>query len=187
MVILCCANETVVIVENRIGPFDFAGKLMMESQLISDFGQGYVQTLQVGDEILGKKHIYYVSDEKLWVEISLSHVLDKNLERMVESILVTKKELCDKKFKPKKSFGPLITSKGITIGDPIDKVLNVYGNPSISLDISKDKLFSVLVENLKLKSGKVLRYLTTRPDELLFAEFYFDAEGLHSILISASE
>jgi hypothetical protein len=186
-VTLCYANETIVRVDTQIGPFDLAGKLMVESQLISDFGQGYVQILQVGDEILGKKHIYYVADKKLWVEISLSHVLDKNLERMVESILVTKKELCDKKFNPKKSFGPLITSKGIKIDDPIDKVLNVYGKPTITIDIAKDKLFSALVENLKLKNGKVLRYLTSRTDELFFAEFYFNEERLHSLLISASE
>jgi hypothetical protein len=159
----------------------------MEPQLLSDFGQGHIFIYQVGGEIFGKKHIYYVSVENLWVEISLSHVLDSNLERMVESILVTKKELCDKEFRPKKSFGRLVTSKGITIGDPIDKVLKTYGNPAISIDISKDKLFSALGEDLELTSGKVLRYLPNSPDELLCAEFYFDGEGLHSMLISASE
>ena len=187
MVTLCYANETIVTVETQIGPFDFAGELMMESQLISEFGQGHVQIFQVGNKILEKKHIYYIADEKLWVEISLSHVLDRNLERDVESILVTKKELCDKKFKPKKTFGPLITSKGIAIGNPIDKVLNVYGKPTISIDIAKDKLFSELGDELKLQSGKVLRYISNRPYESLGAEFYFDAEGLHSILISSSE
>jgi hypothetical protein len=180
MVTLCFANNTI---ENQIGPFNFAGEPMTVSQLISDFGQGYVHIYRVGDRILDEEHIYYVSDQKLWVEISISHVLP----REVDSIIVTKKKLCEERFKPKKSFGPLNTSKGIKIGDSIDKVLNAYGNPTISIDIAKDKPFSSLVEELKLKSGKVLRYLPNQPDELLFAEFYFNAEGLHSLLISASE
>jgi hypothetical protein len=185
MVKVCCAQETIVTVENQIGPFNIVGEeRMMESQLLSAFGQGHVYIYQVGDEIFQKKHSYYVSDEKLWVEISLSHVLDSHLDRTVDSILVTKKELCEKKFRPKKSFGPLITSKGITIGDPIDKVLNAYGKPSESIVISKDKLFSELVEDLELTSGKVLIYF---PDELFFEEFYFDAEGLHSLLVSRIE
>jgi hypothetical protein len=142
-----------------------------------------VHIYRVGNRILDKKHIYYLSDDNLWVEISISHVLP----REVESVLVTKKKLCEERFKPKKSFGPLNTSKGIKTGDSIAKVLNAYGKPTVNIDIAKNKLFSVLIEDLKSEKGKVLRYLPNRSDELLFAEFYFDAEGLHSVLISASE
>lgn len=181
---LCWAGEKV---ETHIGPFDFADSLMKESQLISSFGRGYVQIDRVGGKILDKKHIYYVANEKVWVEIRLSHVLDKNLEHAVEGVLITKMKLCDEKFKPKKTFGPLVTGKGIEIGDAIDKAINIYGTPSVSINVGKDRSFSVLQEALKLQKGRVLRYLTDQPNELLFAEFYFKDEKLHSLLITVSE
>lgn len=182
--ILCWAGEKV---ENQIGPFDLANSPMMESQLISSFGQGYVQTDKVDSKIFVKKHIYYIENEKVWLEVRLSHVLSERLERVIEAVLVTKKKLCDEKFKPEKSFGPLITGKGIKIGDSLEKTIRTYGAPSVSIDISKDTSFSVLREDLRLQTGRVLRYLTAHPNELLFSEFYFSAKGLHSILISGAE
>jgi hypothetical protein len=181
---LCCAIEKI---ETKIGPFDLAGPRMKESQLVSQFGQGWVQARRVGDKILEKKHIYYDQDGKIWVEIRLSHVLDEKLEHVVETILVSKHKLCDEKFKPTKPFSPLVTSRGIRIGDSIEKLIKAYGTPSISIEIGKDDRFSVLAEDLKFKKGQVLRYLTNRPKELIFAEFYFNGKGLHSLLISVSE
>lgn len=183
-VVSCWANQKI---ETRIGPFNLAGLPVTELNFVSLFGQGHVQIDKVENKVLGQRRIYYASDEKVWVEIRFSHVLGENLERVVETILITRKKLCDEKFKPKKPFGPLITSREIKIGDSIDKVIGTYGKPSISIDVGKDKIFSVLVEDLKFQQGRVLRYLTNQPNELLFAEFYFSETGLHSILISESE
>jgi hypothetical protein len=105
----------------------------------------------------------------------------------VEEILVTKYKLCDEKFQPSKPFGSLITSRGIQIGDSEEKIIQTYGAPSISIEIGKDKIFSVLAADLKLKEGRILRYLTNRQGELIFAEFYFNEKELHSLLISGSE
>ena len=138
-------------------------------------------------EILEKKHVYYVPSERIWVEIGFSHVLDENLERYVEEVLITKQKLCDETYRPTKPFGPLVTSKGVRIGDSIDKVIKTYGAPSVSIEVGRDKISLALDEDLKLKKGRVLRYLSNRPDDLLFAEFYFDERGLHSLLISTSE
>jgi hypothetical protein len=182
--VLCWSGEKV---EHQIGPFNLAGSPITESQLISSFGPGYVKIDKVGSMILGKEHIYYDVNEKVWVAVSLSNVLDKKLERVVEAVLVSKKKLCDEKFKPRKLFGPLITGKGIKIGDTLDKIINTYGTPSVSIDIGKDRSFSVLWDDLKLRKGRVLRYLTNQPNELLFSEFYFDGGVLHSMLISAAE
>ena len=183
-VITCWAEQQIM--ETQIGPFTLADTLT-ESKFISEFGQGYVQINKVDKEILEKQHIYYASDSKVWVKIGFSHVLDAKLERDVETILVTKVKLCDKKFKPKRSFGPLVTSKGIKIGDPENKVIKTYGKPSVYIHIEKDKLFSALAEDIKFSQGRILRYLPHQPDDLLFSEFYFDKEGLNSILISVSE
>lgn len=164
--VLCWANQNI---ENRIGPFSFDARLMKESRLISQFGEGYIQIEKDGDV---KKHIYYVPEQKVWVAIGISHVLDENLEGLVESVLVSKEKLCDEQFKPKKSFGSLITSKGIQIGDAIEKVIAMYGKPS-------KEYVNVI--------GQVLRYETDDPYSLLMIEFYFDEKSLHSILISVSE
>ncbi len=181
---LCWAGEKI---ETRIGPLNIEDSSMTETRLISQFGEGYVRLDKYGNKVLDKKHIYYVSDEKVWIEISFSHVLDENLQRYIDAILVTKTKLCDKKFRSKEPFGPLATSKGIKIGDSIDKVISAYGKPAISIDIIKDRLFSSLVEDLKLQKGHILRYDTNQPDELYFVEFYFNGKGLHSLLISESE
>jgi len=182
--ISCLANQKI---ETQIGLFNFAGPSIIESKFVSQFGKGFVQIDKAGDKILGKKYVYYAPQEKVWVQVKFSHVLDENLDRVMEAILVTKKKLCDERFKPRKLFGCLITSKGVRIGDSIDKVIEVYGTPTISFDIEKEKLFSVLVEDLKLKEGRLLRYLSDKPNELSFVEFYFSGRSLHSLLISESE
>lgn len=173
--------------ETQVGPFNFAGSLMKETKLIALYGDGYIQTYIVNGKVLDKKHIYYVSDAKVWVEISVSHVLDEHLARFVEAVLVTKKKLCDTKFEPKRPFGPLVTGKGVNIGDSLNKIIKTYGSPSISILVGKDKLSAVLIDDLRLLNGRVLRYLTSSQDELLFSEFYFLDNKLHSILISISE
>lgn len=182
--VLCWADEKV---ESQIGPFNFADSPMMESRLISSYGKGYVQIDKVGGKVLGKKHIYYVADINVWIEIRLSHVLNKNMERFVEAVLITKNKLCDEKFEPKTSFGPLLTGKGIKIGDTKEKTIRTYGSPSLLISVGADRPFSVLREDLKLKKGEILRYLPNQSNELLFSEFYFDDAVLHSILISRSE
>lgn len=180
----CCDTR---VIETQIGPFNLGSMPITESTIVSQYGQGCVKVSESGTEAIAGKHVYYVKDEKVWVEILFSHVMDNNLEHVVEAILVTKQKLCEEKHQTKRPFVPLVTSKEVKIGDPIDKIIKVYGKPSISIDLSKDKLFSVLVEDLKLKEGQVIRYLTDHPNELFFAEFYFKENRLHSILISASE
>ena len=182
-VTFCWADN---IVETKIGVFDLE-RLTTESQFISQYGEGKVQIEKVDNEIFGKRHIYYASNSKLWVEARFSHVLGEDLESDLEAILVTKRKLCDEKFTPKKLFNPLITSKGVKIGDSISRVISIYGRPSIYTDFKKDKNFSVLQGDLKVKEGQILRYLSGKPNELLFSEFYFDREGLHSFIISTSE
>jgi hypothetical protein len=175
-------------IETQIGPFNLAGPPLTESRLISDFGKGWVQLEKVGGKIVSKHHIYWVPGQKVWVKISLSHVLDEKMERVVEAVLVTKKKLCDQKYIPQKVLGLLVTSKGIKINDSIDKVIDNYGTPTISKIIGKDKTFTVLDEELKPKGGLVLRYFQKQPaHKLNFAEFYFSQNKLHSLLISESE
>lgn len=174
-------------VEHQIGPFNLADTPMTESKLISQFGEGCIEYDKAGDKMLGKKHIYYVADKKMWLEIRLSDVLTEKMERTIEAVLITKQRLCDERFRPTRTFGALTTGRGITIGDSMDKVLNTYGRPSVLANIGKDKFYSNLQEVLKLKEGRVLRYLGDQTDALLFAEFYFHSQKLHSLLISASE
>lgn len=183
-VVLCWGTQEI---ETKIGPFDLDSSSISESNIISQYGQGYVQEKKYGNEVIEKKRVYYVLSDRIWIEIGFSHVLDENLERYVEEILITKQKLCNETYKPTKPFGPLVTSKGVRIGDSFDKVIKTYGAPSVSIEVGRDKIFSALDEDLKLKKGRVSRYLPADPDKLIFAEFYFDENGLHSLLISGAE
>lgn len=181
---VCWASQKI---EREIGPFNLSATSITESQLVTQFGEGYVRINKVDDKILNKSRIYYSPNDNMWVEVRFSHVLDKNLKRVVETVIITKNKLCNKKFIPKKTFGSLVTSRGIKLGDSIEKVIRTYGKPSIFIEIGKDKLFSVLIEDLNIQKGCVLRYLADKPDDLLFAEFFFKEGRLHSLLISESE
>lgn len=182
-VTFCWADN---IADTKIGVLDLE-KLTTESQFMSQYGEGNVQIEKVDNEILGKRHTYYASNSKLWVQARFSHVLGEDLESVLEAILITRRKLCNEKFKPKKPFDSLVTSKGVKIGDSISQVISIYGKPSIYIDLKKDKMFSVLQEDLKFEEGQILRYLSSKPNELLFLELYFDRKGLHSFIISTSE
>jgi len=178
------------IIETQVGSFDLAGQPLTESNLVSRLGEGYVRLEKSGDKIISKKHIFWVPEQRVWVQIGLSHVLDEKMEHTLDTVLVTRKKLCDKdeKYMPKKTLELLATSKGIKINDSIDKVIEKYGKPSISKTIGRDKIFTALEEELKLREGVVLRYLQKElSNKLNFAEFYFKQKKLHSFLISKSE
>jgi len=174
-------------VESQIGQIDLSKHLIYESGIVSDYGEGYVQVLKVGEKIIGVNHVYYVPEQQLWILFEFSHVLDQKLERSLEGILITKKNLCDQKYKPIKILKPLITSKGITLGDELKKILEIYGQPSLSIFLDKDNSFSNITELLDVKEGHVLRYLPERPTEEILSEFYFENGKLHSLLISGIE
>jgi hypothetical protein len=177
-------------IEAQIGPFSLSGPPLPESKLVSEFGEGYVRVQKIGNKIVSKKHVFWVPEQGVWVQIGLSHVLDEKMGRVVEAVLVTKTKLCNenKRYIPRKKLTLLATSKGIKTNDSIDKVIETYGKPSVSKVIGKDKVFTVLDEELKLKQGEIFRYLQKHPSkELNFAEFYFYKKKLHSFLISESE
>jgi len=177
-------------IEIQIGPFKLSDPAFTDSKLVSDLGEGCVQVGMIGNKIISKKHIFWVPEQNVWLQISFSHVLNEKMERNVEAILVTKNKLCEKEkiFTIRKKIALLATSKGIKINDSIDKVIQKYGKPSISKAIGKDKVFTVLDEELELKGGTVLRYLQEHPSkDMNFVEFYFSQERLHSFLISESE
>lgn len=182
--ISCSIAETI---EPQIGPINFDKKPLTESQWTSFYGPGYVDKKKIGNKIIELSHIYFIENENLWVKIQFSHVKNKSFESMVESVLVTRKKICDEKFKPKKQFNHLKTSRGIKIGDSLEKVIKVYGKPTVDIVNVGNKTFSVLKENLPITKGRVLRYLPKKHSELNFVEFYFDDVGLNSILISESE
>lgn len=108
-------------IEAQVGPFNLSGPPLTESKLVSEFGEGYVQVQKIGKTIISKKHVFWVPEQAVWVQIALSHVLDAKMEHIVEAVLVTKKKLCDedKRYTPKKQLAPLGTSKGIKINDSI--------------------------------------------------------------------
>lgn len=173
--------------ETRIGQFDFSTFVINEAEFTSRYGQGFVVIDKFGDQIMGSKHIYYLTDQNVWLEVRFSHVRDERLERMMSAVLITKNKLCDKEFEPQEKFEELITSRGIRIGDPLNKVIKVYGDPARIINVERGGGFSSLINYLNLKQGVIFRYYTEEPREINFTEFYFDNEELHSLIISVEE
>lgn len=174
------------IIEYRIGLIDLSHP-PKESEIILKFGKGYEKVISVNGKILEKSHCYYLPKDEIWVEISLSHVLNKNLERSVQAVLVSREKLCDESFIPEMEFDNLTTSKGIKIGDSFSKVTEAYGEPSIDFEAEKEKnKFSAITEMLKPKKGRILRYLGSEDDEF-FSEFLFDKNELNSMYVSGAE
>lgn len=176
------------IIESKIGIFNFDTVQVSEDDFVLRYGKGYVRQEKIGSKVFEKSRAYYLPNENIWIEIFFSHVLDIHLERSIEAVIITKNKRCDKKIQPKKYFGDMITSKGIKIGDSIDKVIRSYGKPSTNIKVSDCiTKISTLEEHLKLKGGQILIYRNDSSDELLCAEYYFDKKSLHSILISIKE
>ena len=181
---VCWANDNI---ETEIGQFNIKDSAITETKFTSMFGKGCAVTKNIEGKIYEKKHIYYINDKKLWVELRFSHVLGNSMESTLETVLITKRKLDSKNCKPVKKIESLITPAKIQIGDSIENVIKAYGNPSITINVERDNTYSVLSEYLKIKKGKILRYLPNHNDESFFAEFYFDKRTLHSILISGEE
>ena len=127
-------------VETQIGSFNLRTDKITEKKFINEYGKGFV----VVDQNSVPKHIFYDDIQKLWISINFSHVLDEKKNSYVESILITSDSLCCKKFEPIKSFDPMLTSKGIKIGDTLLKIIAAYGEPSINIDIANESFFSFL-------------------------------------------
>lgn len=182
---ICFAGSAV---DEKLGPFRVYHSLS-ESKLITKYGRGYEHVVKdsKNEVIMEKEHLYYIPEQEIWLQIGMTHVLDQYLERHIDSLLLTRKPLCDKIFTAKNSLGTLSTSQGIKIGDTIERVIEIYGEPREVIQVGRTNRFSALVYKLKLNRGTILRYDNNKNDELLFAEYYFEDNKLHSILISAEE
>lgn len=184
MFIFCCVSHKI---ETQIGFFNLSGPPLTESTVLTQLGEGRMKAEQFNDKVLGKSHVFYAGDTGSWVELDFSHVLTENKERVLETILMTKERLCDEIYVPKKPFGQLATGKGLRLGDSLDRVLETYGKPTTSIEVGRDKVFSMLAERLNPKEGLILRYLPKDSKDNRFMEFHFIWEKLHSLLISVSE
>lgn len=187
LIILCllpniCWSDSYI--EHTLGPFDLT-KNITETQLVSEFGSGYVINHIVDGKTMGRSHVYYVPAVNAWLEVQLSHT--SNNDRLVDTIILTRKKLCDEKHIPVEDLTKLITGRGVGIGSSLKKVINTYGKSDVSISLAKQKAFSNLQQYLKLSSGLVLRYLYEGSESNLYSEFYIKNGKLHSLLISVSE
>ena len=184
-------SSTLVIagqnLETKIGIFDFSGPTMPESELVERLGTGFIDEYKVGNKVFSKSRIYFLKDENLWIKVDLSHVFDENGECRVEAVTVTKNKLCDESYEPIHEISPMITSRGIRIGDGLRDVVDQYGEPGRRIEVSKGGPFSLLKEDLDLDRGLAFRYFTENSQSLHQMEFYFQDDKLHSFIISISE
>jgi len=102
-------------------------------------------------------------------------------------VTVTRKKLCDETYLPANKVGPMITSKGIAVGDAFQDVVNEYGEPGRRIEISKDNRFSLLNRGSPFRKRLSLQIFPVDPQSLHQMEFYFQDDKLHSLIISISE
>jgi hypothetical protein len=181
------ACEGVTVAETQIGPFDLTIPQKNEGEFVAVYGKGVEVVEQYGDMVMGSKHIYYSKGQNLWIEIRFSHIRDKSMQRIMEAVLVTKKKLCNQEYTPKTPFPKLSTSKGFELGTSLQVLRDEYGKPTASINIGRDKQYSSLVDYMDLTRGVVLKYVPTERREINFAEFYFNEEVLHSMVISIED
>lgn len=104
-------------------------RLPGERELVADYGAGHP-----GAGNGNRTHTYYLPEARLWVRCTVNP--DNRVELPVEEILVSRVPLGPKSATPKRTIGePEL--KGIRVGNPLSKVIGLWGKP---LGRSKAKL-----------------------------------------------
>lgn len=117
---VCQANETGYHTA-CLGNFCFEPDLPKLKVLIKQYGNG--SKVSQEDDIY---YCYMAKEEKAFVKFFVV----SELPEKISGVLVSKVPNCSSSHSPKTPFDRLLISKGIAIGDPVEKILRVYGNPS---------------------------------------------------------
>jgi hypothetical protein len=149
--------------------------LMTEKQFVQKYGAGYTK---------GTAHCYEVSQEKVYLLVKAYHGDD----RRIIDYFVSKDASCIQSLPPKVPFKTLETSEHLKIGDPLKKVISLYGEPNVEEEADGTEKVGIDYQTqLKTKpfGDKRLRYLPSQ-DSLLRADIYLRDERVSAILISVS-
>lgn len=190
VLLLSCAQ--VKKKESRIGPFDLSVKPITESEFIKNYGGGWVEdNRNRNDDSRNQsvQHAYFLGNKNLWLRADFSHVLDSEMNRNLETILVSKQKLCDEKYKLAAENIDFGTGNKIKIGDTYKKVVDTYGQPKVEFIHGADKKFSLIGYDLKgIAPGRIFRYFDEKSTSLCcLLEFYFVNDDVHTILLSSGE
>lgn len=172
-------SEPAATTAECLGGFCFGGKLIEERELVKRHGPGYTE---------GGKfpfHCYWVPEQKLFVQFRVHHGLPKE----VNSVFVSKVPSCPKAYTPTNPFKALLTHEGVRIGDPYQKVIDVYGIPDFRERGTGLNKIGIPYEEARATApfGEEALIYRKTPDELLGSVFYVHEGQVSAIEISVSE
>lgn len=161
--------------------FDAAsiGELKTESDLTRRYGNGY------SDRGKFAFYCYAASAQKVFVRFRPYH----GEQRQITEVFVTDVPSCPGASPPSVSFGTLATREGLKIGDPLGKVIRLYGKPRTKTKASGIEMIdgSQAQESISTRFGDtVWTYATGCRDDLLHADIYLRNGKVSGILISVS-
>jgi hypothetical protein len=153
-------------------------QLMTERELIARFGKGYSEDGKFAF------YCYEIPEQKLFVRFRPYH----GEQRQIVDIFVSDTSSCPAAKKPNIPLKPLVTREGLKLGDPVEKVISLYGKPSSTAKgsaIEKIGATNYNAPNSSPFGDTVFKYGST-DDGLLRSEVYLRGDTVSAILISVS-
>lgn len=164
-----------------ISQFCFDKQAPNENDLTKPYGKGIFQK-----EGEASSHCYETSEQKLFIKFTVHN----DIPPFIDSVLVSAIPICEKSCRPEKSFGMLKTMEGLSIGDPYEKVLQLYGKPNYvkTGEALKSLVYSYFHATKQVADfDMAIAYGPNANDDLLIAWFFLKQRSVAAILISVSE
>lgn len=112
--------------EYRIAGFDLSEHVKtFEKDVVGVYGNGCVGDI---DGEHNKSFRYYLPASKLFVELEFE-------QSLLVNVRITQMEIAERTCLAKKEFSPVITGKGLEIGDSKERVKKYYGEPAETRDV----------------------------------------------------
>ncbi len=116
--------------EEKIGGFDFSSNLLKNRDIIKLLGKGCVDN----NPPYHYRRIYYFPSENVFAAFNIE------TDDLVVGLQLTKEPIASKRCVATKKLKTFSTGKIVAIGDPKDKVINAYGQPSKEVSQEDDRI-----------------------------------------------
>lgn len=159
---LALSNEKQIIKEHRLGGFNLGSKLINNAELVSLLGEGCVDR----DFPYHYQRLYYFAQEKIYAAFNIG------TDALVVGLKLTTKPITSETCKAIKSLTDYETSKKISLGDTMEKVIEAYGRPA--------------KEEIKNENARTYRYYVGR-EEGPYMEIEISGDRVITIFLTVGD
>lgn len=171
-------NKTRVL-PTCVGEFCFQDDLREGDYLYSEYGYG--KSYSTTEE---SHHCYSDRKSNAFVKI----IVHKDLKPYINGIVVSSFPICKQSGLPRKNFKKFRTLEGIALGDSRDRVVAIYGEPTVQrsgADLSL--LLSDYFAKFRGEVDTAIGYGASDTDDLLVAWFMLKKNKVRAIIIGVFE